>query len=93
MNNTDNLFDDRSYFIYKNIFFLVTPHLYAQYVCNVCDVKKHSSIEKAVIILPYKDITSLGFRNGAFCITCAEAFMANPDKFIFEHSLGLLTKK
>ena len=93
MSNNRNFFLDTQHFVYKNISFLVTPHLCAQYVCNVCDVEKQSRIEKAVIILPYKDITYLGFRNGTFCTTCAEAFMANPDKFIFEHSLGLLTKK
>lgn len=93
MNNKDNFPLHKQFFKYKDTCFLVNPLSYMEYVCNVCDVKKQSPAEKAVVFSPYKDIVSLGFRNGTFCTTCAEAFMANPDKFIFEHSLGLLTKK
>lgn len=92
MNKRDNIFHDTRYFIYNNISFLVRPLLYTGYICNVCDVKKHSSIEKGFTITPFKDIRALGFKNGPFCNSCAIAFMDNPDKFVFEYSLGLLTK-
>jgi hypothetical protein len=92
MNNINGPFYDRKYFIYKNISFLVSPLLYTGYTCNVCDERKYSSKEKGFTIVPFRDIVSLGFRNGTFCSSCVDAFMDNPDKFVFEHSLGLLTK-
>lgn len=92
MSNTVIFLKYAKNFKYKNYYFLIDYLYYREYTCNVCNLRKYDSIERGIVIKPFKDIRALGFKNSTFCSSCANAFIDNPDKFVFEYSLGLLTK-